>query len=305
MTNSISTPIAFIIFNRPDNTIRVFSEIAKAKPSKLLIIADGPRYSHPDEAEKCAAARAIVEQVDWDCEVLTNYSDINLGCRKRISSGLNWLFSLVEEAIILEDDCVPDPSFFHFCENLLERYRFDERIMFVSGNNFQFGQKRTKNSYYFSQYTRSNLPVWGWASWRRAWQHYDVDMKLWNLVKEENWLIDITGDHRAAKEWRKILQAVDDKIIDTWDYQWLFSCWLQNGLVILPNVNLVSNIGYGSNATHTLYVDEYANIPIQTMSFPIQHPLFVVGDKQADKFTKVQTGKITTRVKNKLIKILN
>ncbi|MFM7711944.1 MAG: glycosyltransferase family 2 protein, partial [Microcystis sp.] len=142
----------------PDTTARVFEAIRQAKPPKLLVVADGPRADRADDIEKCKAARAIIEGVDWDCEVLTNYSDVNLGCKNRVSSGLNWVFDTVEEAIILEDDCVPDPTFFRFCEELLEYYRHDQRIMVISGNNFQFGKKRTGYSYYFSVYTH----CWGW-----------------------------------------------------------------------------------------------------------------------------------------------
>ena len=152
-----STPVAFIIFNRPDTTKRVFAEIAKARPPKLLVIADGPRADHPADVEKCAAVRAIIDGVDWDCEVLKNYSDVNLGCKRRVSSGLDWVFDTVEEAIILEDDCLPHPTFFRFCEEMLEKYRDDKRIAMISGDNLQFGRKRTGYSYYFSRYPH----IWG------------------------------------------------------------------------------------------------------------------------------------------------
>ena len=148
----LTTPVVFIIFNRPDTTAKVFEAIRQAKPPKLLVIADGARIDKPGEAEKCAAARAIINQVDWQCEVLTNYSNVNLGCRKRVSSGLDWVFEQVEEAIVLEDDCLPHPSFFQYCQELLEKYRDDERIMMISGDNFQFGNETTEYSYYFSRY---------------------------------------------------------------------------------------------------------------------------------------------------------
>lgn len=156
----LKTPVAFLIFNRPDTTRRVFAEIAKARPPKLLVVADGPRADHPDDVEKCAAVRAIIDGIDWDCKVLTNYSDINLGCKRRVSSGLDWVFDTVEEAIILEDDCLPHPAFFRFCEEMLNKYRDDKRIAMISGDNFQFGRKRTEYSYYFSRYPH----IWGWAS---------------------------------------------------------------------------------------------------------------------------------------------
>ncbi len=158
----IRTPVALIIFNRPDTTERVFAEIAKARPPKLFIIADGPREDRPGEAERCASARAIVDRVDWNCEVQKNYSDVNLGCGARPATGISWVFDQVEEAIILEDDCIAHPTFFRFCDELLEKYRDDERIMHIAGNNFQFGNQRTSFSYFFSHH---NI-CWGWASWR-------------------------------------------------------------------------------------------------------------------------------------------
>lgn len=183
-TWQLNTPVAFIIFNRPDTTRRVFEMIRQAQPPKLLVIADGARENHPSDRQNCAAAKGIIAEVDWDCEVTTNYSDRNLGCRDRLASGLNWVFEQVPEAIILEDDCLPHSSFFRFCEEMLLKYRNDNRIMHIGGNNFQMQKSRTNDSYYFSRYNH----CWGWASWGRAWQHYDVDMKLWNLIKDGDWL---------------------------------------------------------------------------------------------------------------------
>lgn len=299
VNNSMTTPVAFLIFNRPDTTLKVFKEIAKARPPKLLVIADGPRSSRLDEADKCAATRAIINQVDWDCEVLTNYSDINLGCKKRVSSGLGWVFDTVERAIILEDDCLPHPTFFSFCEELLHYYKDDERVMHISGDNFQFGHKRTNHSYYFSRYNH----VWGWASWRRAWQYYDVELKLWETINEEDWLTDILGNQKIAHSWEQIFQAVYDGKIDTWDYQWLFACWLQSGLSILPNHNLISNIGFGTGATHTTAVSEFANMPIEAMEFPLRHPKFVLRNTQADQLSQIRqfnTPSLVKRVGNKV-----
>lgn len=154
----------FPIFNRPDVTKKAFNEIRKVQPDILLVVSDGPSHHKQGEAEKCLETRAIIDQVDWDCKVLTNYSDVNLGCAKRILSGLDWIFGNFERAIILEDDCLPDPSFFPFCEELLERYKNDDRVMSISGQNSQFGRSRTSYSYYFSRYAH----CWGWATWRRA-----------------------------------------------------------------------------------------------------------------------------------------
>ena len=294
----LKTPVAFIIFNRPDTTKRVFAEIAKARPPKLLVIADGPRADHSEDAGKCAAARAIIDGVDWDCEVLTNYSDINMGCKRRVSSGLDWVFDTVEEAIILEDDCLPHPTFFRFCEEMLEKYRDDKRIAMISGDNFQFGKKRTEYSYYFSRYTH----IWGWASWRRAWENYDVDIKLWSEIRDGGWLKDLLGDKKSVRYWRNIFENVYQGKIDTWDYQWTFSCWIQNALTILPNVNLVSNIGFGSEALHTKGRNKFADMETETLDFTILHPPYILRDSVADSITEntMFSVSLMLRVINKL-----
>ena len=285
----MKTPIAFIVFNRPDTTAKVFEAIRQAKPPLLLVIADGARSSKSGEAEKCAATRAIIDGVDWDCEVRTNYSNVNLGCKRRVSSGIDWVFEQVEEAIILEDDCLPHHTFFGYCEELLEKYRDDTRIMSISGINFQFGRKRNSDSYYFSKYNH----VWGWATWRRAWKHYDVNLKLWDIVRDGGWLDDILEDNFITRRWQKIFQSVYDGKVDTWDYQWVFACWIQSGLTILPNVNLISNIGFGIDATHTANIsDELANLPVEAIYLPLQHPEFIIRNTNADKYFERADGRL-------------
>jgi hypothetical protein len=276
------TPIALIIFNRPETTTRVFREIAKVKPRKLFVIADGPRPDQSDDAEKCKAARAVIDQVDWECDVLRDYSDANLGCGLRPASGISWVFEHVEEAIILEDDCVPHPTFFRFCEELLEKFRFDERIMHISGSNFQFRQKHTPYSYFFSCH---NI-CWGWASWRRAWQYFDMRMNLWPALRDTSWLQDIVEAPRAVEYWKRMFEQAYVRVgeVDYWDYQWTFACWAQSGLSILPYTTLVSNIGFGEEATHTKSVhDRRANFEAAEIVFPLQHPSFIVQDKEADR----------------------
>lgn len=276
---SLSTPVAFLIFNRPELTKIVFAAIRQAKPQKLLIIADGPRF--PEEAIKCQEARDIINQVDWQCEVLINFSETNLGCKKRISTGIDWVFKEVEEAIILEDDCLPAPSFFFFCQNLLERYRDDERIMHISGNNFQNGQVRNDFSYYLSKYTH----VWGWASWRRAWQYNDVSLKTWLEYKNSSIIDLICESVHEQRYWINIFESIfNNDIDDVWDYQWLYSCWLQSGLSVLPNSNLVSNIGFGPDATHTKDKNPLAKLPT-TDIWEIKHPPFILRDRNADIYT--------------------
>lgn len=296
----LATPVAFIIFNRPDTTERVFAEIAKAKPPKLLVVADGPRSNRFGEAEKVAATRAIIKRVDWDCEVLTNFSDVNLGCKRRVSSGIDWVFAQVEEAIILEDDCLPDPTFFRFCQELLERYRHDQRIGMISGDNFQFGRRRNDDSYYFSKY----IHIWGWASWRNRWVgNYDVEMTKWPRIRDEGWLADMVGNSREAGDWHKTFERVYRGEIDTWDYQWVFANWVESRMSVMPSVNLISNIGFGPDATHTVGGSNLANMPVGRMAFPITHPSGVFKNIQADQFTEhmcFQAPSLMTRVRNKI-----
>jgi len=279
----INTPVLFLIFNRPDTTQRVFNEIRRAQPAQLFIAADGPRDNRPDDIENCKKTREIIHHVDWDCKVSTLFRDNNLGCKLAVSSAIDWFFSQVDEGIILEDDCVPDQSFFPFCQELLERYRNDERVMIISGDNFQFGKRRTEFSYYFSRFPH----LWGWASWKRAWHYYDVEMKLWPIIHDGDWLMDIFNDRDAVRYWNHILEAAYNDKIDTWDYQWSFSCWIQGMLCILPNTNLVSNIGFGQDASHTHNMrNPFAYMSVTPMQFPLNHPPFIIRDDRADRFSQ-------------------
>jgi hypothetical protein len=275
----LNTPIVFLIFNRPATTAKVFEEIRKARPKKLFVVADGPRQNNQKDLEGCKEARKIIDNIDWDCEVVKNYSDINLGCKKRVSSGITWVFDNTDEAIFLEDDCLPHQSFFRYCEELLNYYRNDERIMMISGDNFQDGRKITDNSYYFSSYSH----IWGWASWKRAWQKYDVEMKLWPAIRKTNYLDYWLSNKKAIAHWKEEFRRLYNNKIDTWDFQFLFACWINHGLSILPKVNLVSNIGFGTGASHTGDMNSKAsNIPVKEITFPLKHPDFVMRNLEAD-----------------------
>jgi hypothetical protein len=291
----LTTPVAFIIFNRPDTTERVFAEIAKARPTKLLVVADGPRENRTGEAEACAATRAVVNRVDWDCEVLTNYADCNLGCKRRVSSGIDWVFENVEEAIILEDDCLPDPTFFRFCQEMLERYRGDERVAMISGDNFLFEKKAIPESYYFSRY----LHIWGWASWRRAWKDYDVEIAAWPAIRNSGLIENLFHSRGERDYWLKAFDGVFNGRIDTWDYQWVLSCWLQSRLAIMPEVNLISNIGFGPAATHTTGASVCADMATRAIVFPLRHPQHVYPNAIADGITG--GGQFTTSFYRRLL----
>ena len=298
----MKTPVAFFIFKRPDTTEKVFEAIRQAKPPKLFVVADGPRPDRPGEAEKCAAARAIIERVDWDCEVIKNYSDVNLSARIRVASGLDWVFERVEEAIILEDDCLPNPSFFPFCETLLDWYREDKRIMMISGNNVLGEWKSDSQSYHFSYYGS----IWGWASWRRAWQYYDVDIKLWQNQEARNRLRDIIANNYQYKVRSKNFDDAYSKRVDAWDYQWNLARLLQSGLAIVPCVNLISNIGFGEDATNTKSSNStIANLKTENIELPLKFNTITVADRDYDKiWLKKITNqvKFSVRIKTKLAK---
>lgn len=275
---ALRTPVALLIFNRPHLTRQVFERIREASPERLLIVADGPRGPH--EKELCAASRAVAEAVNWPCEVLRNYSDTNLGCRARVSSGLDWVFSECESAIILEDDCLPDPTFFRFCDELLHYYQHNTGVSMIGGSNLQLGRRRGVHSYYFSRYSH----VWGWATWRHAWRLYDVNLSAWKGLRNSNWLKTFFGQPRKAAYWQSVLDSVADGF-DTWDFQWMFTNWLHGRLSIIPQSNLVSNIGFEDGATHTFGISPYASLPTAPMAFPLAHPAQLQPDDDADQFT--------------------
>jgi hypothetical protein len=258
--------------------------IRSARPQRLYVAADGPR-EHFGERARCEEARLIASTVDWPCEVHTFFRERNLGCRIAVSTAINWFFEREMEGIILEDDCVPCQSFFPYCDELLERFRYDERIMCISGDNFQQGRSVTAYSYYFSRYMHS----WGWASWRRAWRLYDSNMNFWADYRQSRGLESWSdGDPTFVSYWTEIFDRVARGEIDTWDYQWTFTCWAQHALTCLPVRNLVTNIGFGhSDATHTTHVIGFgSNLPREALEFPLCHPPIVARNIEADRLTQ-------------------
>jgi hypothetical protein len=203
----------------------------------------------------------------------------NLGCRLNVARGIGWALESEEEVIILEDDCVPTESFFRFCSENLERYRGDERVMSVSGTNFLFEETVTGDSYFFSRYVN----VWGWATWRRAWRHYDHDLALWEEARQQGWLRDVFERALVRRYWTLTLDLIRDGALDVWDFPWMMSCWLQGGLSVQPTINLVRNIGFGPQATHTTMEDKLSRMSISEMRFPLRHPLAVRRNARADR----------------------
>lgn len=270
----MKTPVALIFFRRPDLLAKVFAAVKKAKPSRLLLVADGPRSGKPGEAEACAAARKLASKVSWPCKVEKNFAPANMGCRMRVSSGINWIFTRVPEALILEDDCVPAPDFFRFAPAMLARYRRDERVMMVSGSNFLPDAWKGRADYAFSRHAF----IWGWASWARAWKHYDLGMKGWLEDGQEVLRSLFPGSAWERLFWRRGMRLTYEGAMDTWDYQWIWAIWKRGGLSLVPRQNLISNIGAGEGASHGDRIGASPNLPLGRMPGPYRAPLCIAAD---------------------------
>ncbi len=281
MKSVFDTPILLILFNKVETTRLVFDAVKAIRPRQLYIAADGPRSNEPGERNKCAEVRKITEVVDWDCKVSTLFQDHNLGCKQGVSTAINWFFQNVDHGIILEDDCLPDLSFFPFCQNLLSHYKNDERIMMISGDNWGNGRNKQNASYFFSQYAF----IWGWATWKRAWEKYDVEMNNYEYFRENRLIDNVFNDEKIKNYWLNCFDLVYNGKIDTWDYIWVYTLFINNGLSVIPNVNLVSNIGFGiPEASHT-QEDNPRFSRIDTMPIDeIMHPEYIFADKEADRY---------------------
>jgi hypothetical protein len=297
----LQTPVALFVFRRPDTTRRVFEAISKVRPAKLLLIADGARTDREGEAEACREVRDIVSQVTWPCEVSTNFAETNLGCQERMISGLNWVFSLVEEAIILEDDCLPDVSFFPFCQEMLEKYRGDSRVAAISGTNLVEKYLSIEDSYFFSRIGGN----WGWATWRSEWHRYDRHLEDWPKLKRDQILAEIFTQPKAIAYWTKVFDTIyANNRPSSWDYQWLYTHLKNNALTIVPRANLVANIGFGPGATHTTAVDARLVPPVGKMDFPLHHPSSFVPLRSMDRRLQyLHFGTLFRRVSTKIYRL--
>ena len=276
-------PVLVLAFNRPDTTRRVIESLRPVGPAQLFFAVDGPRAGRGGENEQVAAVRRLAGTIDWDCDVQTLFRETNLGCKTAVSEAITWFFDNVEAGIILEDDCIAHPSFFPFATELLERYRDDQRVVMISGDNFQFGLRRSEDSYYFSRHTH----IWGWATWRRAWRLYDHRMSPWPKLRDQGWLLNMLKDQFAADYWTRIFDETHSGRNSSWAYRWTFSAWVNGGLTALPGVNLVSNIGFGGLGTHNRNRgNRLAALPTEAMRFPLRHPVDVVRNESADEFTQ-------------------
>ncbi|MDB5115744.1 MAG: hypothetical protein JWQ79_1236 [Mucilaginibacter sp.] len=282
----VKSPILFLIFNRPEETLLVFNEIKKVKPSVLYIAADGPRAHKAEDILLCEKTINIIKNIDWDCEVKTLLRQENIGCKRAVSSAITWFFRNEPEGIVLEDDCLPSQDFFVFCDEMLAYYRYNDKIAHICGSNFQDGIKRNEYSYYYSGFTY----VWGWAGWRRVWEQYDVNLSLLEKGLKRDFLSVLTNSKIYKLFLEYIFKNVKNGKINTWDYQYLFLNIFNAKFSIVPNNNMISNIGFSKNATHSVSGSDNANIPFTALPYPVIHPQDMVVNKQADEYTlKKQT----------------
>jgi hypothetical protein len=274
MTPSIAcAPVLFLVFNRPERTRQVFEAIRAARPAHLFVAADGPRADRLAEAERCAEVRAIATAVDWPCEVRTLFRKGNLGCGRAVSEAISWFFDQVSEGVVLEDDCLPHPSFFDFCTALLERYRSDQRVFKIAGTNPVGAWPGLEGeSYFFSSYGYS----WGWASWRDRWACFDLRLSDWPCFARSSH----ARHYPFSRQRNQGFHATHAGLIDTWDYQWHYAISRNHGLVAIPTVNLVRNIGFEADATHTRNVlSLYARNPVGRLPSPFHAPRFMLPDR--------------------------
>ncbi len=274
-----TTPVLLLVFNRPDKVRQLIKALETIRPTTLYVSADGPRTQVAADLKKCAETRALFSKLPWPCTVHTNFSDVNLGCKQGPVAGISWFFSHVEAGIILEDDCIPDPSFFTFCTTLLTHYEDDQAVMHISGNNFQDGVIWGDGSYYFSLYTHS----WGWATWRRAWEKYAPALEAFKEFDQSDKIKTLPLSSKAQDFWIKNFRQTLAGT-DSWDSLWLYTVWHSGGVALLPNKNLVTNIGFDSEATHTTSTSKAANIQTKTLA-TIVHPTTQTVQTEADELT--------------------
>lgn len=279
---TFKTPILFVIYDRSDTARQVFNVIKQVKPENLFISSDGPANRYKEESENVLNLRKeILEGINWKCNVRTRFGGHNTGPRNWISSSITWFFENAEEGIVLEHDCLPGTSFFYYCENLLQRYKSNPRIMHISGSSFVFGKKEFRKSYFFSKYCN----IWGWASWKRAWEKYDIAMTGWEQFRNENKLDNILETNIERDYWRHIFDRAKKGLFNTWDYQWFYNVWNNNGISICPAANLVSNIGFGKGAVNTNYSNTVVSNLERHEIKKIKHPYRIKIDEEADRIS--------------------
>lgn len=276
----MNTAVLLVAFNRPQKTRRILEAIRRARPKRLYVAIDGPRSNIKEDAGRVAEVKETTAAIDWPCGVKRLIRPENLGCKHGVSSAITWFFENEPEGIILEDDCCPSEDFFPFCEEMLARYRHSEDIGTIAGSNFQRGIKRGNASYFFTRYPH----LWGWASWRRAWQLYDVGIPFWPAWRNSGDFRRKFADNDERAFWEKLFDASHAGNNDTWDYQWVATLIKNGSLTVMPQSNLVSNIGFDIDATHTKKWNSSLAIATEPLNFPLIHPTKIEADNQADCF---------------------
>ena len=298
----MNTPILLIIFNRPQKIESLIDSLRIIKPTKIFIAADGPRKNKDGERELCSKTRDMISLIDWPCEIHKNFQETNLGCKYGPITAIDWFFENVDSGIILEDDCIPNFDFYNYCRELLAKYEDTPQVMHISGNNFQDDKLRgdTNSSYYFSKYTHS----WGWATWRRAWSLFHKAVADFDSFNKENKISKVPIGRPAQKYWIKnFIQTINGT--DSWDSLWLYTVWYNSALAILPQKNLVNNIGFGNDATHTKTKSIKTNTSTHNLS-KIIHADKIFKDEIADKYTfqKLFRVSITSKILSRVKKVL-
>ncbi|MEO0505955.1 MAG: hemolysin hemolytic protein [Bacteroidota bacterium] len=263
-----------------DCTKKVFKSISEVKPKRLYISCDGPRKNINGESIKVQEIRKfLLDNVDWDCELKTSFKDENLGCGRNVKESIDWFFSFEESGIIIEDDCLPTEQFYLFSQELLRRYRDDDRVGMICGVNHFVDYYQCEQSYLFSRYKS----CWGWASWRRAWKHMDFEMS-WLASSEKEAIISNMGYSNVSKiHWKNAIRKIMNQEVDTWDWQWYFSMAIRNQLAVFPEKNLVSNIGFGPNATNSSSYSKKRFTQTERIDFPLLHPKRIEPNIQFEK----------------------
>lgn len=299
----IYSPIVLICFNRPTETKKVLNKIKSIKPQKLFVIMDGPRKNNNYDKVNCKKVRKIVSNLQLNCKVFKNFSPKNLGLKKRIKTGLNWVFTKTEKAIILEDDCLPTKEFFYFCDNLLSYYKDSKKVRFITGNNFQNKNRKFVNSYYFSKYSH----IWGWATWRDSWKLYIDNDSTWEKYLNSKKFNEICPENIERRYWRSMFQKVKNGRLKSWSLYFLFSLWKARGLTATPKINLVRNLGFNKKATNTKNMDIFLNNKYTKLGTNLNHPNKILQNISADNyvFDNVYNISLGNKISKLIFKFFN
>ncbi len=299
----IKTPVVLICFNRPILTKKVFKQIKKKKPSKLFIIMDGPRHKYSEDLKNIKKVKKIFREINWKCKVYKDYAKENLGLKRRVVTGLNWVFKKVDKAIILEDDCYPTDNFFTFCESMLNFYKDNKKVLAITGNNFQTAPIDNK-SYYFSKYSH----IWGWATWRSTWDLFNDEEKYIRKFLNSKKFKRINKIVDEQNYWKSMYYQIKRGSLKSWAFYFLINIWKKDGLTVTPNKNLIINLGINNiSSSNKNDPNLKINLSKTDIKFPLTHPEIIKVNETADNkvFYSIYKKNIQTRMKNKIKKMIN